>query len=77
MILHHLLEREPYVPKRPARGWEGRIWDPSDPQEVDASSGPPREVKPLPVETERRLRRIVSRLPAGSTTSRPGPRGRG
>jgi DEAD/DEAH box helicase domain-containing protein len=64
-ILHHLLEREPYIPKplheqRPQRGAEGPAQ-----AELEAAPPPvpaPREVKRLPAAVENRIRRRLSDL---------------
>ena len=65
VILHHLLEREPYVPKGNVRTWEGVGWGPvrlhQDGEEVFAQEAWS-SFKPLPPEIEKRLRRNLARL---------------
>jgi len=71
VLLHHLLEKEPYVPKRPARAWGGVTWDrmrpPAGATEEPADEGEWKNAKPLAPEIEKRLRRSLGRL----TESRP------
>jgi len=65
VILHQLLGREPYVPKGPARTWEGIGWA-SVRRREDGEEMFPQEAwqsyKPLPPEIEKRLRRSLTRL---------------
>jgi DEAD/DEAH box helicase domain-containing protein len=72
VLLHHLLEKEPYIPKGPKRAWEGVGWDPIRPRGDgdDPFDRKRRPVKPLPPEVERRLRRSLGALrgPQGSST---------
>ncbi|MCK4414994.1 MAG: DEAD/DEAH box helicase [Candidatus Eisenbacteria sp.] len=87
ILLHHLLEKEPYVPKKAGRTWEGRGWNAvrsrADGEEVFPAEAW-RTFKPLPPEIEKRLRRNLNRLterrPAGAERrnsgypgGRPGP----
>ncbi|MBD3237324.1 MAG: DUF1998 domain-containing protein, partial [Candidatus Eisenbacteria bacterium] len=66
VLLHRMLEKEPYIPKGSGRAWGGLGWDAlaarsaTDEEEAPVA---PREIKPLPAEIERRLRRIVGNLP--------------
>jgi len=63
VVLHHLLQKEPYVPRRPAgRCWEGTGWDPVRSRGAGEEAFPEaawRTFKPLPAEIEKRLRRSV------------------
>jgi DEAD/DEAH box helicase domain-containing protein len=75
VILHHLLEKEAYVPKRGARGWEGAGWEmmrarPADPVE-SADAGAWLSAKPLPPEIEKRLRRSLGKLTESKPQARP------
>jgi DEAD/DEAH box helicase domain-containing protein len=70
VLLHHLLQKEPYIPKRSGRAWEGLGWDRMRPPGGDAGpvdEGAWSSFKPLPPEIEKRLRRSLGRL----TESRP------
>ena len=67
VLLHHLLEKEPYVPKGPPRDWAGsddgdavraQRWD-------EEETAPRREIRPLSPEVERRLRRSLGKLRSG------------
>jgi len=74
ILLHHLLEKEPYIPKNPKRAWEGIGWDPIRARETGDemfSGARRRDVKPLPPEVERRLRRSLGRL-SGRISPSPG-----
>ncbi len=65
IILHHLLEKTPYVPKDVGRAWEGIGWGPvrmrAEGEEISPQEAW-RSYKPLPPEIEKRLRRSVARL---------------
>ncbi|MFC1573002.1 hypothetical protein ACFL6M_05325, partial [Candidatus Eisenbacteria bacterium] len=68
ILMHQLLEKEPYIPKTPKRGWEGApagAFGPDPEAEAEAERIPARrrKVKPLPPEVERRLRLSMGRLP--------------
>ncbi len=65
VLLYHLLEKEPYIPKSQKRVWEGIGWDPMLARETGEDTlteSKRREVKPLPPEVERRLRRSLGQL---------------
>ena len=65
VLLHHLLEREPYVPKRRGRSWSGAGWDAVRSRAPGEEAFPERawrSVKPLPPELEKRLRRNLGRI---------------
>ncbi len=65
VILHHLLEREPYIPKGPARAWEGSGWDRVRPPAAEPEAQGEsvwQSYKPLPPEIEKRLRRSLGRI---------------
>jgi DEAD/DEAH box helicase domain-containing protein len=62
VLLHHLLEKEPYIPKRerplPAVAGRRHGSEVAGEQEEE-EAGRPREIKPLPPEIARRLRRSL------------------
>ena len=68
VLLHQMLEKEPYIPKSSARAWAGLGWEALVARETDQepAATAEREIKALPPEIERRLRRIVGNLPAQS-----------
>lgn len=65
VLLHCLLEKQPYIPKGPPRTWRSRGADAPraghTEEESDAGDWR-REIKPLPAEVERRLRRSLGLL---------------
>jgi DEAD/DEAH box helicase domain-containing protein len=73
ILLHHLLEKEPYIPKNPRPEWEGAVGLAGAGEAQEEAEPPPRRtIKPLPSEIERRLRRNLGRMrdrrpQAGST----------
>ena len=70
VLLHHMLEKEPYVPKGPARAPAGKISPGGEDLARDAEPAS-REVKPLPPEVERRLRASLRRLGSGLHVANP------
>jgi DEAD/DEAH box helicase domain-containing protein len=76
VLLHHLLEKESYIPKGPARVWAGLGWDPlrrrEDGEEACADAVQ-RVIKPLPPEIERRLRRVAGRVAGRGNRSSSAP----
>ncbi|MFH1143270.1 MAG: DEAD/DEAH box helicase [Candidatus Eisenbacteria bacterium] len=65
VVLHHLLGKEPYIPKEKTRAWEGVGWGPVRRREEGEEVFPQEawtSYKPLPPEIEKRLRRSLARL---------------
>lgn len=65
VLLHHLLQREPYIPKGAGPAWAGTGWDPvrfRAPGEEAFPEKQWRSFKPLPPELEQRLRRSLGRM---------------
>jgi DEAD/DEAH box helicase domain-containing protein len=65
VLLHHLLQLEPHVPKGAARTWAGAGWDPVRFRSPGEEAFPERQwrsFKPLPPELEKRLRRNLGRI---------------
>jgi DEAD/DEAH box helicase domain-containing protein len=65
VLLHHLLQREPYIPKGGGRTWAGTGWNPvrfRSPGEEAFPEQAWRSAKPLPPELEKRLRRNLGRM---------------
>ncbi|MBM3317883.1 MAG: DEAD/DEAH box helicase [Candidatus Eisenbacteria bacterium] len=72
VLLHHLLQREPYLPKGGVRPWSGSGWDPVRSRAPGEEAFPEKQwrtFKPLPPELEQRLRRSLGRMAERS----PGP----
>ncbi len=76
VLLHHMLEKEPYIPKSEppahARVGKGRAGQAGD---EDEEPGAPRDIIPLPPEVTRRLRKnlgqLLGRAPRGHGGSLP------
>lgn len=67
VLLHHMLEKEPYIPKGPplTHSVRGKAGVPAEREEANFEEAMRREIKRLPPEIEQRLRRSLGRLTGG------------